>query len=130
MKKQKVMICVALVLACALTAASASEALTGKWSGSADVSGMLFPVSVSVQFNQDGTFSLSTFGLTAKGTYSADGKTMTVSVSEFGGLWAGLMASPSSLGSVQASMSMKDANTLSLSANTHGMEASVSLKKK
>ena len=130
MKRQKMTICIALILACMLTVASASAAVTGKWGGSADVSGMLLPISVSVQFNQDGTFSLSTFGLTAKGSYSEDGKTMTVSVSEFSGLWSGLMASPSSLGSIQANMTLKDENTMTLSANSHGMKAVVSLKRK
>lgn len=131
MKKQRVLVWLAciLVLSTLWAVSLAEDALTGEWKGSADVSGVPFSLSVTAKFNDDGTFSISTFGFNAKGQYTTDGQNLAIVLSETGGIFSGMLQSPKDIGQVQVPITLKD-DTLSISANTQGMSGSMSLKKK
>lgn len=130
MKRKKAF---ALVLCLALSLGSlsavAAESLAGEWKGTAKVSGLPVALSVTVKFAGDGTFSLSTLGLSASGAYAADGSTLAVRPSKISGILSGMLSSPSSIGEVHLPYAIKDGK-LSISVNSQGMQASVSLKKK
>ena len=117
-----------ITVCCLFSAASAAENLTGEWKGTAKVSGFLLAIPVTVQFQEGNTVSLSTFGLSAKGKYSLNGDTLTVSVSELHGLLSGMLLPPERIGEIEASISFTD-SSLVLSADTHGIQANADLQR-
>lgn len=132
MKKQRMLACIAcMLIALGLwSAALAADILTGEWKGSADVSGVPFALSVTAKFNEDATFSLSTFGLSAKGTYSTDGQNLSLAMSEISGIFAGMLQAPKDIGTITVPLTFKEDGSVALSASTQGFSASVSMKRK
>ena len=107
--------------------ALAADSLTGEWKGSAKVSGIR--LSFTVKFNADNTFSFSTVGLSASGTYQTDGNTLTASFTKLSGALSLLLQSPKSIGAVKTAFSLSD-NTLTISVNSHGIKTTAALTRK
>ena len=127
MKKRAAALAVAIFVIALLCGGLAAEDLTGEWKGSAKVSGI--PLSFTVNFNADNTFSFSTTGLSAKGTYQTDGNTLTVSFTKLSGALSLLLQSPKSIGAVKAVFSLSG-NALTISVNSHGIKTSATLTRK
>ena len=76
-KVKKVLFLLALLLAITLTIASCGSSIVGTWSNS------LMGLDTTIQFNNDGTFSISALGiLAASGTYSVSGNQVTLTLSQ------------------------------------------------
>ena len=132
MIKQKALariLCV-LVLLSLLGSALAANSLIGEWKGNANVTGIPLGLSLTVKFNNDGTYTLSAFGLTAKGKYSSDGQTLSISITELSGFLAGMLQSPSAIGTVRIPFAFQADGSLSMSINTQGIKANTILKKR
>lgn len=127
--KLKRLIALCLLFSTLLLLASAHAAsLTGKWKGSANVSGMPFALTVHAEFKDDGTYELTTTGLTAKGSYQVDGGSLTISVSDLSGLLSSMLADAKDIPSISLPLTLSDTK-LSLSGEAHGMSASLSMDK-
>lgn len=130
MNKKRIVIA-ALLLACMLFAsgAMAADSLVGKWTGKAQVTGVPFQLSTTANFNEDGTFSISCFGISATGSYVAGDGTITVTLSTLTGLFASQLQSPAEIGQVELPITLGE-DSLSISASKLGLDGTMSLKRK
>lgn len=125
--KKKCAMGMALVLAISMLACGVlAESVVGSWSGSASISGFPFPLSASVTFAEDGTYSIRCFGLSAAGNYVEKEDALSVTVSSLSGLLALQLMSPEEIGRVGLPISL-DGDKLVISANKLGLEGTLSL---
>lgn len=128
MKTKRICI-LALLMACLLMATgAAAESIVGKWGGRAQVTGFPISLSVKVTFTEDGSFSLSCFGISASGRYTMGNGSVSVTPTSITGLLSSYLQSPEDIGQVDVPITL-DGDALSMSASSMGFEGTMSLKR-
>lgn len=127
-KKCFTVLIVSLILSVSLQAIAA-ESLVGEWHGPAQVSGVPFSLSATLNANKDGTFSISVTGFRAVGYYIVDDSIISVMPTKFDGILAYLLVPPENIGIVSFPYILRDGE-LSIRGDAMGLSGTMSLSRR
>lgn len=122
--------CILLLVVLLAQPVLAADSLTGKWSGKAKVSALPFSVSATIEFGENGAFSLSIVGLSVTGSYTATDSTLTVTPKKLSGLLASQLESPENIGAFSLQYSVAQDGSLTMSGGIMGIDGTITATRK